>query len=166
MTDYQQATAWALVLARWVAAQIVIDRLAGYRKVAWIVAVIGLPIAAISLVLDPNWPWIGLAVVLLVLGGGAALLISIAIGLLRRLSLSRQAKPLAAILDTAKANLLAELAAAGAPVSVPTALRFVVSLARGKAPYRDVGVRLRDLVGNLDRVIDPKQLQAALNASH
>ncbi|MEJ7582679.1 MAG: hypothetical protein WKF43_01080 [Acidimicrobiales bacterium] len=128
--------AYALLLTRWVAAQVAIARLEPFRWVAAAGAGLGVMVMGGALLFDPDWAFLVAGTLLTATAGGFGLLLLAVIGLLRRWSLSRRARPLRAELEQTKGRLLSELAAGGVPVSLWRLVLFVVALARGRRPHR------------------------------
>ncbi len=155
---------WALVLGRWVAAQVVIARIEPVRWVAGALTAAGILLLGATFFAEPNWPWVLAGGGALGLGIGVGLAVAAAVWALRRLSVARRARPLRDELERSKGRLLAELSGAGVPVSLWQALRFVAALATGRRPQRGVASKLRAVVSDIDSVLDRDRLRAAVAA--
>jgi hypothetical protein len=153
---------YVMLLARWVAAHVAIARIEFFWWVKWALAIAGLAAVAGTLVVEPDWPLLVLAAVLVTTAAGVAVVGWVAVRVLRRLSLSRRARPLGAELEAARERLLDEVAAAGVPVSLWAAVGFVVALARGRRPQAGVLTNLRGVAGRLDEIVDRDRLRGAL----
>lgn len=150
------------ILTRWVAAELAAARVEGFRLVAGGVAVLGVAIALLALVVDPDWPFLVVGAVLAVLALGAVVGLTIAAWTLRRLALPRRARHLRAELARSRALLRAAIAETGLPVSLTAAVRFVIDLARGRRPHGGVASRLAALTAQLGERTDLARLRAAL----
>ncbi len=162
-SPFRSHAGYVVLLARWAAAQIAIARIQFFWWVKWVLALAGLAAVAGTLAVEPDWPLLVLAAVLLTTAGGVAVLAWAAVRLLRRLSLSRRARPLKAELEASRQRLLDEVAAAGVPVRPWAAVRFVVALARGRRPQSGVLTNLRGVAGRLDEIVDRDRLRRALD---
>ena len=153
--DWSKAAAWSALVARWLAAQFVLRRLELVQKIVLIGVAGAAGASALSLYLstryEPDWPWLGLAALLVVAGIAATVAIRILIWVVRRLALSRRARP------------LAELDAAGVPVSFMGATRFLWAAVRGHQPHRGMPARLKAVVARSDEVLDLPALRATLD---
>ena len=160
--DWKEGAQWALLLTRWIAAQVAVKRLEALRVVP--VVAIGLGVLAFigSFLLEPDWPWLIAGGLLLLFGGVVLLVVTVLIAVVRRLALARKARPLASALTAAKDDVIAEVAAAGVPVSLWTLVRFVLDAARGRAPHRGVVDRLGGVAQRLDQLVDTRALRATL----
>jgi len=154
---------YVVLLARWAAAHVAIARIQFFWWVKWALALAGLASAAGTLAVEPDWPMLVFAAALLTAAIGVAVAGWAAVRLLRRLSLSRRARPLAAELQASRQRLLDEVAAAGVPVGLWAAVRFVVALALGRRPQSGVLTNLRAVAGRLDEIVDRDQLRRALD---
>jgi len=151
-----------LLLARWVAAELVAQRVEGLALVAWIVGAVGLAALGLSIPVDPGWPLIVLGVLLVLLAGTGRLLIAVVAAILRRLALPRRARHLRAESAAARARLRDAVAEAGVPVSVGAAVGFVRDLARGRRPHAGVAGNLRGLTHRLSGVAEIDRLRELL----
>jgi len=151
-----------LLLARWIAAELVAQRVAGFALVAWIVAGLGIVALGASIPVDPGWPLVVLAVGALVIAAAGRLVIAATVFVLRRLALPRRARHLRPEAAAARARLRGGLADAGVPVSISAAARFVWALARGRRPHAGVAGNLRGLSGRLAEVAEIDRLRVLL----
>ena len=165
--DWSKAAAWSALVARWLAAQFVLRRLELVQKIVLIGVAGAAGATALSLYLstryEPDWPWLGLAALLVVAGIAATVAIRILIWVVRRLALSRRARPLAGALSASSGRMLAELDAAGVPVSFMGATRFLWAAVRGRQPHRGMPARLKAVVARSDEVLDLPALRATLD---
>ena len=99
---------------------------------------------------------------LLLFGGAHQLVVTVLIAGVRRRALARKARPLASALTAAKDDVIAEVAAAGVPVSLWTLVRFVLDTARGRAPHRGGVDRLGGVVQRLAQLGDSAAPRATL----
>ncbi|HYI62459.1 MAG TPA: hypothetical protein VEW93_11720 [Acidimicrobiales bacterium] len=148
-----------LVLARWVAAEVAAQRLEGFAVVAWIVGLAGLAVGLAGILF---WPLVVLGVLVVLAAVAGRLALAAGAWALRRLALPRRARHLRAEAAAARGRLKEALAAAGVPVSLRAALRFVVALARGRRPQAGVATNLRALSGRLGEVAEIERLRRSL----
>jgi hypothetical protein len=151
-----------LVLTRWMAAELVAQRIDGFAWMAWAAGATGLTLFGLSVPVDPGWPLIALGV-LFVLGAVVGRVgLAVAAWVVRRLALPRRARHLRGEVAAARGRLSDAVGAAGFPVSLWAALRFVVALALGRKPHTGVAGRLKDIAVNLDEVAEVHRLRQAL----
>jgi hypothetical protein len=149
-----------LLLARWVAAEVAAQRVEGFALVAWIVFGVGLAVAVVGVIVF--WPLIVLGVLAALAALVGRLALAAGAWILRRLALPRRARHLRVEARAAGARLKEALAAAGVPVSLGAALRFVAALARGRRPHAGVAGNLRELSGRLGQVAEVERLRVLL----
>jgi hypothetical protein len=166
---WTKAAAWAALVARWLAAQFVLRRLELVQKVVLVALAVVAGLAALSIYastrFDPDWPWLGLSTLLVLCGIASIVVVRIAVWIVRRLALSRKARPIAGVLATSKDRMLAELDGAGAPVSVLGATRFLWAAVRGRQPHRGLPDRLKAVVARSDEVLDLPSIRATLDGA-
>lgn len=151
-----------LLLARWVAAELVAQRIEGLAMIAWIVGGLGLVCIGLSFPVDPGWPLVALGGVLVLLAVIGRLVIAVAAGIVRRLALPRRARHLRQESVAARGRLLDAVAQAGVPVSAGAALRFLRALARGRRPHAGVAGELGQLTHHLAGMAEVDRLRASL----
>lgn len=151
-----------LLLVRWIAAELVAQRIEGLAVVAWVVGALGLVCLGLSLPVDPGWPLIALGVPLVVVAVIGRLLIALATALVRRLALPRRARHLRQESAAARGRLRDAVAEAGVPVSIGAAFRFLRALARGRHPHAGVASNLGELSHRLAGVAEVDRLRASL----
>lgn len=151
-----------LLLARWIAAELVAQRIEGLAVVAWVVGALGLVCLGLSLPVDPGWPLIALGVLLVVIAVAGRLVIALATALVRRLALPRRARPLRQESAAARGRLRDAVVEAGVPVSIGAAFRFLRALARGRRPHAGVAANLGELSHRLAGVAEVDRLRTSL----
>lgn len=165
--DWTRAAAWAALVTRWLAAQVVLKRLELVQKLVLIAAGVGTAVAAVcvyaSTRYEPDWPWLAVAVLLVLAGLVTLGALRTLMWVVRRLALSRRARPLAGALASSRDRMLAELQSAGVPVSIMSGLGFLWALARGRQPHRGISSRFRAVVARSDEVLDLPSLRATLD---
>ena len=154
--------AQGLLLARWIAGELVAERINRVAWVAWVAGAIGLAIAGLALPFEPDWPFLTLAA-LLVLGAlTGRLVLALVVGLLRRLALPRRARHLRREAKAARSRLTEALGATGVPVTVGQAAGFVWALLRHRRPHAGVLGDLRTLVTEVTSIPEVDHLRTSL----
>lgn len=161
-SGWSSRAGWALLVARWVAAQIAIHRLAPVRRILAVVTALSIPLYGVALLVDPDWPWVTLGSLVLLTAGTATALLTAFMWALNRLALPRRARQLRFALDSAHTRVMAEVGSSGIPLSVGGAVRFVLALVRRQAPHREIAQRLLAITGHLDEVLETSEIRAAL----
>ena len=93
---WRATSAQGLLLARWTAGELAAQWVTGLARWAWLVAGLAVVVAAVSLPVDPDWPFVTLGVLLLLGAAAFRLTLALASWLLRRLALPRRARHLRA----------------------------------------------------------------------
>lgn len=151
--------AQGLLLARWVAAEVAAQRVEGFAWLAWLTGGVGIVLALVGLAF---WPLIVLGVLVVLAAVAGRLALAGAAWVLRRLALPRRARHLRTEAGAARARLTEALGAAGVPVTLRTALRFVADLARGRRPHAGVATNVKALTGRLGQVAEVERLRVLL----
>ena len=99
----------------------------------------------------------------MLVGVASLVAVRLLIWIVRRLALSRRARPLAGALSASSGRMLTELDSAGVPVSFMGASRFLWAAVRGRQPHRGMPARLKAVVARSDEVLDLPSLRATLD---
>lgn len=152
---WRATSAQGLLLARWTAGELAAQWVTGLARWSWLVAGLAVVVAAVSLPVDPDWPFVALGVLLLLGAAAFRLTLALASWILRRLALPRRARHLRAESAAARQRVRAELEQSGVPVSIRHAFGFLWALVRGRRPHAPV---TEDLRGFTTRVVSAAEL--------
>lgn len=152
---WRATSAQGLLLARWTAGELAAQWVSGLARWTWLVAGLAVLVAAVSIPVDPDWPFVALGVLLLLGAAAFRLTLALASAILRRLALPRRARHLRAESAAARQRVRTELEQSGVPVSIRHAVGFLWALVRGRRPHARV---TEDLSGFTSRMVSAAEL--------